>query len=121
MMKKTFIPAMLILTMIFTFCTVQTVQSHEKGGQQIEQQYYDAWESAYIKEMKGLLQQHGLAESGITMTKVMEADGSRSYEVLIHHRRTALLTQAQYEELMEKLQALPFPAQDCDFAFCPSA
>lgn len=121
MMKKTFIPAMFILTIIFTFCTVQTVQSHGKGGQQIEKQYYDAWESAYIKDIKLLLVQNGLAESGITMTKVMEADGSRSYEVLIHHRRTAFLTQKQYGELMEKLQALPFPAQDCDFAFCLGA
>lgn len=114
-MKKSFIPAMLILTAIFTFCTVQVVQSHEKGGQQIEEKYYDVWEAAYLQETKQLLEQYGLKDSGINMTKVKEADGSRSYEIAIHHRRFEALSDRQHDNLMEELYALPFPIQRCGF------
>lgn len=114
-MKKPFLLTAFILTAIFTFCTAETVWSHGKGEQRIEEQYYDTWEANYLGEVKQLLVRHGLEHSGITMTKVKGSDGSRSYEVAIHHRRTASMTQEQQETLIEALDTLSFPVRSCQF------
>lgn len=38
------------------------------------------------KEVKECLEKRGYYNSGITMTKVMDVDGSREYSIMIHHQ-----------------------------------
>ena len=46
---------------------------------------YQIQEICLKNEIRSCLEEMGYFNSGITMTKVMEADGSREYSVLIHH------------------------------------
>lgn len=113
--KRLFGSILLLFTGIIIFCSTQTVQSREQGSQMIEERYYDEWEAQYMAQMKQLLTKQGLTNSGITMTKIKEADGSRLYEVAIHHRRTGRMSTEQREALLTELAAISFPAQQCAF------
>ena len=46
---------------------------------------YQIQEICLKNEIRSCLEEMGYYNSGITMTKVMEADGSREYSVLLHH------------------------------------
>lgn len=46
---------------------------------------YQLQEIQLKNEIRECLEDMGYFNSGITMTKVMEADGSRQYTVLVHH------------------------------------
>ncbi len=46
---------------------------------------YQLQEIQLKKEIRSCLEEKGYYNSGITVTKVMEADGSREYTVLVHH------------------------------------
>lgn len=115
MKKLLFIATTLILCMISCFFIVGTVQSQTKEEQHMDQKFYDEMESTYLKEMRQLLKEHDCIDSGITMTKVMEADGTRDYQVLIHNKRIDRMDEGAKEALKEALASIPFTDNQCGF------
>lgn len=94
----------ILLISITVFCTTMTVMGQEKSGRKTEEQEYRELERGYVKDIRGYLNEQGYENSGIALTKVLEADGSRSYTLQVHHRRIQGLTLQQKETLREELE-----------------
>lgn len=106
----------IILIMVTAFCISGTVVSQEKNGQQIETKYYREMEKEYVSAVRSLLAQKGYQNSGVTMTEVVEADGSRSYTVTIHHKGIDALSDTGKQELLKECDTLLFPDESCNIS-----
>lgn len=80
-----------------------------------QKEYYKAIEQEYIKDMQIFLADQGYEDSGITMNRVIEADGSLQYVVTIHHRRIEQLDLEGREQLLAKCREIEFPDKECSF------
>ncbi len=59
---------------------------------------YQQSEREFLSELRAGMEEYGYFNAGITMTKVMDTDGSREYTVRIHHRD---LEPDNYEKVAE--------------------
>lgn len=95
--------------------TVLTVKSQSVENVRISDEAYREFEKEYIKDVRMLLEEEGFANSGVTLTKEYRDDGTRNYEVLIHHKWINELSDKEQEELKAALLQIPFPMQGCNF------
>lgn len=102
-----------LLVLIIAFCISGTVIGQNKGDARAEEQYYQAAEQAYIKEIRNLLEEKGYSNSGVTMNRVIEEDGTREYTVTIHHRRISCLSDEQKNALVTECQSIDFSVENC--------
>lgn len=102
-----------LLILIIAFCISGTVISQNKHGSREEAQYFNAIEQEYTEAVRKLLSEKGCENSGITMTRVTDTDGSREYTVTIHHRRLKSLSEEKKQELLSECNNLEFPDKDC--------
>lgn len=103
----------IILLAVSIFCTKQTVSSREMNVSWAERErHFDVLEREYVQSMEKLLSDSGYANSGITMTSVTEADGTKEYTVLLHHDRFKRLTEQEKEELASMLTPASFTQEN---------
>ena len=103
------------LVMIGTLFLSMAVLSQSREAVREQKEYYKTLEQEYVKRMSEFLEEQGYANSGITMNRVIEEDGTLQYTVTIHHRRIEQLDDIQRGELLSKCQEIEFPEQDCSF------
>lgn len=104
-----------MMVVIIAFCITETVISQSNEARYMEEKYYDDLEADYLAELKLILTSEGYRNSGVTMTRVTEADGMRSYTVNIHHKLIDKLSSDEQEQLEEMLGEIPFPDTSCSF------
>lgn len=113
-----------VLIAIIFFCFSRSVYSQGRSGLDVsDRESMDESEDEYIEQVAELMKEYGCEYSGITMTKVFEADGSRSYQVLIHHRNLSFLSEKEMQELEKRLTEFSLPFGDAKFTYgfsCPS-
>lgn len=103
------------LVMIGTLLLSMAVLSQSREAVKEQREYYKAMEQEYMEQMRDFLEEQGYADSGITMNRVIEEDGSLRYIVTIHHRRIDQLDECRREELLSKCEEVEFPEKDCSF------
>ncbi|MBQ8592477.1 MAG: hypothetical protein IJ485_07015 [Lachnospiraceae bacterium] len=107
---------LLVLVTISIFCTTQTVQSLEPDKALVErEQYFNTLEEKYVSSMRKLLAESGYANSGITMTSIIEENGAREYRVLLHHDRFERMSELEKTELVSRLEEVSFAEEKCTF------
>ena len=74
-----------------------------------------ALEKEYVSDIRGYLKEQGFEDSGVTLTWMMHEDGSRCYEVLLHHRKMDGLSQSEREALFAEVLELAFEVAGCNF------
>lgn len=105
----------IILVMVTAFCCVGTVMSRtDFSGQELEH-YYQERERQLVEETREYLGQQGYKNSGVMLTRVVDADGSREYTLSIHHSRITALSEEEQEQLADGLQEITFADQNCAF------
>lgn len=82
--------------------------SKEKGKTEIDQKYYIELESEYLKRSRAYLEELGYRNCGVNLTRTIDADGQRSYQVCIHHRNFNRLQEGDQEKLLNNLEALAY-------------
>lgn len=102
-----------LLVLIIAFCISSTVIGQNKSDARAEEQYYHTAEQKYIQEIRDLLKEKGYSNSGITMNRVIEEDGTREYTVLIHHRRISRLSNEEKNALVRECQSINFSVENC--------
>lgn len=102
-----------ILILMTAFSVSGTVISQSKNEMQAQTRYYRVMEQNYVYEVRELLAEEGYADSGVTMTEVVDIDGSRSYTVTIHHRKISMLSEERKEELLRACNTLNFADENC--------
>lgn len=105
-----------ILVLVAAFCISGTVFSQGRNRRIMEEKYYRDMEQTYLKEVRAFLEEEGYKNSGVTMTKVIEADGSRSYTVTIHHERIDRLPESDKQSLLANCSNISFPIEECTFS-----
>ena len=104
-----------VLVLIIAFCITETVVSQSNEARCIEEKYYDEMENAYLTELKHLLTKEGYCNSGVTMTRVTDEAGARSYTVNIHHKQISKLSFKEQQQLLEILGEIAFADTSCSF------
>lgn len=105
----------IVLALVIAFCISGTVIGQNKGDARAEEQYYRVAEQEYMQEIRNLLEEKGYCNSGVTMNRVIEEDGTREYIVTIHHRRIENLSDEQKNALVTECQSIGFPVENCSF------
>ena len=105
-----------ILVLVAAFCICGTVLSQSDSQHLIDEKYYRAIEQTYLQEVRTFLEEEGYRNSGVMMTKVIEADGSRSYTVTINHGRIDRLSIAEQQSLLAGCSSIDFPVEGCAFS-----
>lgn len=109
--------SMILLVLLILFCTTETVMSQGKADNRGEKKYYAAMEKEYHNNIKHLLNEKGYSNSGITIRWISEADGTRNYTVMIHHRKINSLNEQEKEALMRELPETEFKDDRCTFRY----
>lgn len=108
-----------VLMALLLFGTTQTVMSQSRERQQaaIEEKYYDAWEAEYLSQVREVLDENSLTHAGVTMTKTIQEDRGRSYEVRLHHKRFGRMSTEERQGVLNGLREVSFPVDTCTFDF----
>ncbi len=110
---STIITALLVL--IAAMGISATVISQDKDMSKVEQQYYKEMEREYVKDLRALLANKGYSNSGVTMNRVINEDGSMEYFVTIHHKRISKLDNIDKQKLVAECNEIAFPMENCNF------
>lgn len=100
------ITAFLVLTAVL--CVGGTVMSKERNDYTQENERYALLEDAFTERTKGILEERGYRNSGVTVTWTRENGRARRYRVEIHHRGIGSLGDDERERLTEELRCEEF-------------
>lgn len=92
-----------LLVLAAALCVSGTVMSKERNDYSQENERYALLEDAFTERAKGILEERGYQNSGVTITWTRENGGARSYQVEIHHRGIGCLGDDEKERLTEAL------------------
>ncbi len=81
------------------------------------EQYYREKEKELTADIRGYLQTQGYRDSGVTVARVLNGDGSRDYTVTLHHRGLDGLSDEARDALIRELAALQFQEEGCSFRY----
>ena len=80
------------------------------------EEYYLEKEYELAADIRGMLQREGMVNSGVMVTRVVEADGSRSYTGTVHHGAIDNMSDAERQQLLRRLENLNFEGEGCTFS-----
>ena len=103
MKNTTFDMITALLVCIIAFCIAGTVKGQEAGGNMEMESYYREQEVQLLADMKAYLSQEGFYNSGVTLNRVVDADGNREYTFTIHHSRIDKMSEADRHDLASGL------------------
>uniref|UniRef100_UPI00405731E0 hypothetical protein n=1 Tax=Acetatifactor sp. TaxID=1872090 RepID=UPI00405731E0 len=103
------------LVLVSAFCITGTVISQSNLEERELENFYREQEKELVQEIRDYLNQSGFHNSGVTMTKVIDTDGSRQYTITVHHTKINNMDVVSRENLKEELAALVFLADNCSF------
>lgn len=119
-MKKNliFVTSTLILMAVIFFCFSATAYSQSLERAALgDKEGIDLQEQEILTGIKGVMKEFGCEYSGVTMTKVYCEDGSRNYQVLIHHRDLSYLDAEEMAQLKESLDQVTSGWEHVEFHY----
>lgn len=103
-----FTAATVMLVLVAALSFAGTVMCMGKPDYAELEAYYLEKEAQLVKDTRAYLNGHGFDNGGVMLTRVVDADGSRTYTVTIHHKRIGRMDETGQERLMRDLAALVF-------------
>ena len=79
---KAMVTAVVLVLILWSTCGIKANAAEKAGNDKME---YQMRENDFVKQIRECMEERGYYNSGITLTKVMDTDGSREYKVLVHH------------------------------------
>lgn len=105
----------LLVLVAALLCAGIAVNSTDIGADQLEDRYLKM-ERQLAADVREMLKGEGLEDSGVMVTRIVEADGSRSYTVTVHHRDIGQMSEEERQQLLYRLEALYFEGEGCTFS-----
>ena len=96
----------IVCILILIFSIAGTVIGRQTDEYELNNPYYKQMENNYLKEVKDVLSDLGLENSGLSLTKVIFPNGGREYTLLLHHCKMNKIKEAEKEKIMEQLRAI---------------
>lgn len=107
--------ATILLVLVAAFFVTATVRSRTALSRAELEGYYREKEEQLVREARKYLNAQGYQDSGVMLTRVVGADGSRVYTVTLHHSDFDRLEEAEREALVRKLTELEFADENAVF------
>ena len=114
MKNTTFTMITVLLVSIIGFCIAGTVKGQESGGGAEREAYYREEEAQLLNDTRAYLTKQGFANSGVTLNRMVNADGSREYTFTIHHSRIDKMTDGERQDLANQLSAREIPILEAE-------
>ncbi len=105
----------ILLVIVTAFCCTGTVMSRTDFSERELENYYRERERQLVEDTREYLRRQGYENSGVMLTRVVDADGGREYTLSIHHSRITALSKEEQEKLADGLLEITFADQDCVF------
>ena len=105
----------LLLILISVFCITGTVISQTDIGASEMENFYREQEKLLLGETKDRLEELGYANSGVTLTRVVDDAGNREYTFTIHHKKIDKLSGEEQSALADKLVCDTSALENCSF------
>ena len=110
-----FVAVTAFLVAVIAFCVAGTVISQSDIGAQEMENYYRAQEKELLEETKEYLNELGYQNSGVTLTRVVDAEGNREYTFTIHHHKIDKMSEEERVELAQTLACIAVIDENCTF------
>lgn len=101
-MKKTIL-VLLTLLIIIASCIFGTINVRANKKQAMTDASYTEFERRYRDDVREYLNSEGFKNAGITLTKVIDTDGRRTYSLEVHHKSFSKLDDEAKAEIINKL------------------
>ena len=118
-----FIAMTMALICTIVFCAAGTVRGQGNLQKLEKERWYKEREAKLLSDTREYLSGQGFHNSGVTLNRVVDEDGSRAYTFTIHHARIDCMTEREREGLKTELDILTkgfrgiTPEEDCTFQF----
>lgn len=103
------------MVLVAAFFFTATVMSRSSLDQAELEGYYREKEEQLVRDARRFLNAQGYQNSGVMLTRVVGADGSRVYTVTFHHGDFDGLEDAEREALVRELSELEFADENAVF------
>lgn len=110
-----FLVTTIILILISAFFITGTVLSQSNIGQQEMENYYREQEQLLLGQTREQLKDLGYANSGVTLTRVVDEEGNREYTFTIHHGKIDRMSEEERANLAELLACNTSLMENCNF------
>lgn len=103
-----------IVAAAFLFIT-WSIKSQAADTLKAQEEYYEQLEREYITRVRGFLAEQGYRNSGVTLSRVVDGEGQRSYMIRVHHSAMEQLNDEKLAELLEQIECMGFYVPGCSF------
>ena len=103
-----FIAVTIFLIAVIAFCISGTVMSRTEISNAELETYYRLQEKELLSQTKIQLDELGYKNSGVTLTRVVDAGGKREYTITIHHGKIDKMSAEERSALIEILEGNTF-------------
>lgn len=99
---------LLVLFLLLSFLISNIAYSKENVKNLELEQYYDGLEDVMLRKVKAYLNENGFRNSGVSLTRVVDSDNHRTYQLTVHHDHIDRMEEYEREELKATLCAFGF-------------
>lgn len=105
----------IMLAMTAAICIAGSIKSQAADTLRAREIYYEQLEREYIGQVRSFLAEQGYRNSGVTLNRIVDGEGQRSYKVLVYHGAIVRLEEEALTELLEQVRDLGFHVPGCSF------
>lgn len=108
-----------VALLLFVVSVGLFISINVKGSDDLKKDsnYYINLENTFTDLIRVSLENSGYKNAGVTVTSVIDIDGSRDYRVKIHHYKIDELEDEKRAELMDMLTDITYPYDECDIDY----
>jgi len=110
-----FMAVTVLLVLVSAYFCVETVNCRNNVAAEEVEAYYREKEAQLVRETREFLCSEGFLNSGVMLTKVVDAQGGREYTLTVHHGRIDEMTEEERAVLMSKMEQLVFSGEGVCF------
>ena len=111
----TFIAATIVLIIISAFFITKTVRGEVDHEMIACEKYYQVLEQEYASEIRAYLNEQGFENSGVTLTRIIDEQGIRKYQITLHHKYLEKLSPEERAAIFETIKNMAFGNTGCIF------
>lgn len=113
--KVVFVLFTILLILCMWILISDTVMCQSEESVTVDEEAFQVLESDYLKAVKQYLNARGFQNSGVSLNRIVDENGSRSYHITLHHRHMHKLTEEEQEMLTDTIEEMGFEIAFCDF------
>lgn len=118
-LRKGFVAVVITMALVMALLLAVggTVSSQSEGNVSVSEEAYVQLEGEYVQQLRSMLNNRGYENCGINLTRVVDAEGERTYSIVLHHKYLDKLTGEQAQSLIAELGSMAFQLSNCSFVF----